>query len=88
MSRAEKLRKRMTQTKADWTGEDLERLYLGYGFQVREGSKHRIYSHPVHRHLRATVTRSPQAVATGYIQEALSLLDQLDELNARSQEEG
>ncbi len=78
----------MSQTKADWTGADLERLYLGHGFQVREGAKHRIYSHPVHRYLRATVTRSPQAVATGYIQEALNLLDQLDELNARAQEEG
>ena len=74
----------MMQSKAGWTGEDLRRLYLGHGFEMREGRKHRLYTHPIHKHLRATVTRSPQAVAVGYIETALDLLNQVDQLSTNT----
>ena len=76
---AGKLRARMARTKAGWTADDLDRLYLGYGFRVREGGKHRVYSHPRFPELRATVSRA-SPLAVGYIETALELLNRLDAL--------
>ena len=86
MTAAEKLRARMWRTKGGWRPEDLDRLYRGFGFQVREGRKHRIYSHPSFPELRATVSRA-SPLATGYIETALELLDRLDELIEQTQEQ-
>ncbi len=44
-SAAEKLLARMRQTKEGWGQDDLHTLYLGFGFNFREGAKHRVYIH-------------------------------------------
>ncbi len=77
VSAAEKLRKRMQGSKDGWTANQLRRLYLGYGFQLREGSKHRVFSHPTYPYLRATTIRDG-VVAVGYIETALELLEKLE----------
>ena len=79
MSAADDLFEQMSRSKAGWTAEDLETLYRGFGFSRREGGKHVVYSHPVHRELRATVTRS-KSLPVGYIQTALKLVRRLREL--------
>ena len=76
----------MTRSKAGWKPDDLDRLYRGFGFEVREGSKHRLYSHPRFPELRATVARS-SPLATGYVETALELLDRLDALTDSVQED-
>jgi len=60
----------------------LRKLYLGLGFEVREGGKHCVYIHPRYRELRATVTRS-RSLAKGYIARALYLAERLKELEAQ-----
>ncbi len=82
MSEVENLLKGMRRTKAGWTNADLDNLYRGLGFKMREGGKHRIYIHSRFPQLRATVTRS-RSLAKGYISHALNLADRLSELEAK-----
>lgn len=78
MSKAEKLLEKMRNSKVGWTFNDLHTLYVGFGFEFREGGKHTIYIHPDFPELRATVARhSPLPV--GYIQHAMKLIDNLKE---------
>ena len=72
---------RMRRSKAGWTSDDLDKLYVGLGFEAREGGKHRIYIHPELPELRATVTRS-RSLAKGYIDHALHLARKLKEMEA------
>ena len=72
-SAAEKLFERMRLSKADWGADDLHTLYVGFGFDCEQGSKHTLYIHPVWHDLRATVGRhSPLAI--GYVTTALKLV--------------
>jgi len=82
MPGVENLLKRMRRSKAGWTYVDLDNLYRGLGFKVREGGKHRVYIHPQFPELRATVTRS-RSLAKGYIEHALGLANRLSELEAK-----
>ncbi len=79
MDDAGKLLVRMRASKADWNFKDLETLYLGYGFTYREGSKHRIYHHPLYPELYATVARHT-SLAKGYVADAVKLIDRLQQL--------
>jgi len=83
MSRVDRLLEKMRRSKAGWTFTDLERLYIGLGFEIREGGKHRIYVHPKFPQLRATVTRS-RSLAKGYIDHALGLADRLLKMEAEN----
>lgn len=76
------LLERMRRSKGGWSADDLERLYVGLGFEFREGAKHRIYIHPRFPELRATVTRS-RSLAKGYIDHALRMAKALEELEAK-----
>lgn len=53
---------------------DLDRLYLGFGFERVEGGKHVLYIHPKYHDLRATVTRST-SIPKGYVSHAVQLID-------------
>ena len=74
-----KLRKRMSASTSGWGWRDLDRIYISYGFKKREGSKHTVYSHPVHPHLRATVARH-RSLPKGYVTTALRLVSELERL--------
>lgn len=86
MSAAEDLLERMQRSKADWTPKDLETLYLGFGFTQRDSGKHTVYTHPIYRHLRATVTRAHD-MPIGYVQTAIRLIRQLRELERAAAEQ-
>ena len=77
----------MKESKAGWQFNDLDRLYRYYGFKVREGGKHCVYTHPKYPKLKATVTRS-RSLAIGYIQCAIKQIEQLRELEKAEQGEG
>jgi len=72
----------MRRSKGGWSADDLEKLYVGLGFEFREGGKHRVYIHPKFPELRATVTRS-RSLANGYIEHALHLARRLEEMEAK-----
>ena len=74
----------MRRTKNGWSCDDLDKLYIGLGFIMREGGKHRIYIHPKYPELMATVTRT-RSLAKGYISHALHLADSLREKEARNE---
>ncbi len=73
---ANKLLARMRASKAGWSQADLESLYLGFGFRYREGKRHRLYFHPKHPELFATVARQ-SPLAKGYIIHAIRLIERL-----------
>jgi hypothetical protein len=77
---------RMMRSKAGWGPQDLERLYLSYGFDKREGAKHTIYTHPADPfNLRATVARHAP-LPKGYTQTAVRLIRLLAEIKGRNDE--
>jgi len=84
MSSVEQLLEHMRHSKAGWTADDLEKVYVGLGFKYREGGKHRIYFHPVYHELRATVTRS-RSLPKSYIDHALYLADRLKQLESENE---
>ncbi|GBE01459.1 hypothetical protein BMS3Bbin06_00307 [bacterium BMS3Bbin06] len=77
MPKAEKLLERMRATKAGWGYDDLDRVYIGYGFNKREGSSHAFYYHPEHPDICATVSRN-RKLAKGYISDAIKNIDELN----------
>ena len=81
MAQVEQLLNGMRRTKDGWSFKDLDALYIGLGFIMREGRKHCIYIHSKYPQLRATVARS-RSLAKGYIHWALSLADKLEKLEA------
>ncbi len=87
MPSVERLLERMRRSKAGWVSNDLDKLYVGLGFEVREGGRHRVYIHPKFPQLRATVTRS-RSLAKGYIEHALHLAKRLKEMEAEYEEQG
>jgi len=76
---AEKLLSRMRASKSGWSQKDMESLYLGFGFQFREGANHRFYSHPKYTELFATVARH-NSLAIGYVTTAIKLIEKLKEM--------
>jgi len=83
MAEAMRLLERMRRTRWGWTASDLDRLYRSFGFEMDEGSKHRVYIHPRHTDLRATVSRSSGTLGPGYAQNAVSLIGTLMEREER-----
>ena len=72
----EKLLAKMRASKAGWGWSDLEKLYVSFGFDMREGGKHTVFKHPEFASLRATVARH-KSLPVGYIQTALRLIEEL-----------
>jgi hypothetical protein len=68
------LLERMRRSKSGWRFRDLDELYRGFGFEMTEGKKHRLYVHPSHPDLRATVTRS-STLPIGFVGRAVRLVD-------------
>lgn len=83
MSRGDELLEKMRRTKTGWKFNDLDALYLSFGFEKYEGGKHTMYIHPTFPELRATVTRHKN-LAIGYIQHGVKLIDRLKDLERRT----
>lgn len=79
LKRRDVLLEKMRKNKAGWKFNNLDNLYIKFGFEKHEGSKHTMYIHPDFPELRATVTRH-RSLAVGYIQFAIKLIDRLKEL--------
>ena len=76
---ASKLLERMRRSKEGWTRKDLDTLYLGYGFTIRNGASHDIVSHPDYPILRETLPRH-RKTASYLVRNAVKLIDKLIEL--------
>ncbi len=78
-SRAVKTLERMRNSLAGWKQVDLERVYLGHGFDVWSGSSHDIAEHPDYPWLRGTWPRHGD-VAKAYVSQAIGLIEELERL--------
>ena len=78
-SKAENLLERMRRSQAGWRRTDLEKLYRGFGFDIRHGSNHDVIVHPNYPHLRATLP-GHTTVVKAYIRHAIKLIDELRQL--------
>ncbi len=75
--KAEKLLERMRKSKSGWTSNDLIRLYRGFGFDIRNGSRHYVITHSVYPSLRATLPRRLKD-STPYVSEAIKMIDKME----------
>lgn len=78
---AKAIREQMQASKSGWGQDDFDTLYTGYGFELRQGGKHRFYSHPAFPQLHETVSRQND-LPPGYAQSALKLIAELERLSA------
>lgn len=69
----------MRHSKSKWKRSDLDRLYEGFGFIISGGAKHDIVKHPEYPSLRTTLPRHKE-LAKGYVEYAVKLIDNLNEL--------
>ncbi len=84
MGTGDKLLKRMRQSEGGWKPHDLDKLYRYFGFTVREGGKHRIYTHGQYPSLYATVKRGDR-LGKGYIKDAIQLIDKLAQFEKKNE---
>lgn len=72
------LLERMRRTRSGWGENDLDRLYRSFGFReiTRPRAPHRVYIHPDHPDLRATVARK-KSLPKGYATTAVRIIDKL-----------
>ncbi len=75
--KAEKLLERMRKSKSGWTSNDLIRLYRGFGFDIRSGSRHYVITHSAYPSLRATLSRRLKD-STPYVSEAIKMIDKME----------
>jgi len=68
----------MRRNRSGWGEDDFDRLYRSYDFEeiTRPRAPHRVYVHPSHPELRATVGRH-RSLAKGYATTAVRLVDTL-----------
>lgn len=82
MPGSDDLLRRARTSKGCWREQELERLYLSFGFEKERGKKHIKFWHPKYPQLYATVTRSSGELPTGYITKAVHLIDAAQTLAA------
>ena len=76
MDPAERLLARIRRTPFGWGQDDLRRLYLAYGFELREGARHLVVRHPDHCDLVTTVARHSE-LPPAYARTAIRLIEEL-----------
>jgi hypothetical protein len=77
---------RARRSPANWSREDLERLYKTFGFEIVRGTKHAFARHPKFPELRGTVPNH-RSFATGYVRSAVKLIEKLEALEKQEQED-
>lgn len=72
-SSSEKLFEKAKKTQSGWKRQEIDRLYEGFGFIIRQGSSHDIVSHPDYPHLRQTLPRQ-RKIKPVYVRQAVKLI--------------
>lgn len=67
-----------------WNRNEIDRLYKAFGFIIWSASNHDIAEHPVHKHLKATLTRSSGDIHRDYVTKAVELIDELKALEEQT----
>jgi len=75
-SSADKLLQKAKNTQSNWTRQEIDRLYRGFGFIIRHGRNHDIVSHSDYSDLRETLPRH-RKVKPVYVKQAVRLINTL-----------
>lgn len=73
-SSPEKLFEKEKTTQNGWSRQEIDRLYIGFGFIIRHGRSHDIVSHPNNPNLRETLPRH-RDVKPVYVRRAIKLIN-------------
>lgn len=76
-----KILRKMRQSLAGWSQDDINAVYAAHGFIMREGGSHVIWVHPKYPDLRAAVGRH-RHLDKAYAAKAIELVDKLAALEA------
>jgi hypothetical protein len=81
MSSADKLleKMRLSKNKSGFMPDDFKTLYLGFGFEAKEGGNHTTYKHKKYSFLITQVPRHKPAKPY-YVKCAIDLIDKLSQL--------
>lgn len=82
---ADKLFERAKIQQTGWKRQELDRLYSGFGFIIRNGRSHDIVSHPGYPMLRETLPRH-RDVKPVYVRNAVRLINELNNLQKEDHE--
>lgn len=74
---AQKLLERMRSSSSGWGQKDFERLLSGFGFEWKEGKKHRIYFHPKFPNLWISIPRH-NSLKAWVARDVVKLIDELN----------
>lgn len=86
-SRAGKLLRRLRNSGTNWTRNDIVRLLESYGFQIRRGGKHDVFTHSEFASQRFVLPRH-RALKKNYAKDAVKLVDKVIELRNTSDTSG
>ena len=75
-AKSEKLLQRMRRSQANWKRRDVQQLLFGYGFQLRHGSNHDVFTHPELIGIQLVLPRHGK-VKKVYVKKAIRLIDNL-----------
>lgn len=76
MDAGDKLLGRIRRTAFGWGQDDLRRLYVAYGFEVREGARHLVVQHAEYRDLVTTLARHDELPPV-YAKTAVRLIEEV-----------
>ena len=83
-SEADRLLERARRSSAGWRRQEIDRLYQGFGFRIRQGSNHDVVTHPDflgNLELRGTLPRHSE-IAKEYVRAAVKHIEKLKQLQA------
>ena len=81
--KASKLLEQLRNSKAGKKRKDLDKLYIGHGFEIVSGKRHDVVKHPDHPSLRTVLPRHAKELAKKYVSIAVDLVDTLKALEQR-----
>lgn len=72
---AYKLLEDMKRNKSGWGQRDIHSIYTAFGFDFRDDGPHRVYFHPVYKHLGSEAVSRQNDLPPGYARSAISLIE-------------
>jgi len=82
--KASKLLQRAKSSPNGWMKNELLQLYMAFGFIIEEGRSHCIAKHPDHPEVFAAITRSSKELSSGYVRNAVSLIEKVKKLESKN----
>lgn len=76
-SKADKLLKKLRQTKTGWTARDLAKLYDYFGFKIRKATKHDVITHPDLSDIRDMLPHESGEIHPDYARDALKSIEKV-----------